>query len=162
MPVPPSTQISVGIAVTVVGGVLLYWAKQRLKANRLRRAIATEIRSTPVGAFKTSLLGIPALETPVIEANLDRLDLLTQEELAHVRDYRRHMVRVREHNERESDEDRVSISVRLTEEGDRKSTRTAALLEERISRPFKYWAAAKRWLRQRRGNTIGFTPFEAP
>jgi len=49
MPVPPSTQISVGIAVTVVGLVLLYWAKQRLKADRLRRAIATEIRTTPVG-----------------------------------------------------------------------------------------------------------------
>lgn len=162
MPIPISAKLAVGVAISVFAGAILYWFKQRLKADRLRRAITTEIRSTPVGAFKTSLLGIPALETPVIEANLGQLDLLSQDELAHVRDYRRHMMRVREYNERESDEDRVSISVRLTEEGDRKSTRTADLLEERISKPFKYWAAAKRWLHQRRGNTIGFTPFEAP
>lgn len=128
---------ALGVLGGLLSGVFVYLTRQKIRGDRLRRAIVTEIRkSTPVGAVKTAYMGVEALETPIIDSNLDKIHLLSKEEIRLVSNYHRHMARVRSYNKRESDTDRVNISHKLTEEGSDLATRTTECLESNIwSRP---------------------------
>jgi hypothetical protein len=125
---------ALGVLATFISGLILYLARQQIRADRLRVAIATEIRrSTPVGSFKTARMGKYSLETPIIDANLGRIDLLTTEEIALIANYHRHMARVRQYNEQESADDRISISRTLAETGSDLANNTADTLESNVS-----------------------------
>ncbi|WP_156037889.1 hypothetical protein [Haloferax prahovense] len=118
-----------GILATIFAGLGLFTLRRKIIADKIRIAIVTEIRNTPVGTFKTAFLGHQALETPIIDSQLPRIDYLSQEEVELVADYQSHMKRIRDYSDRTSAEDRVSISRSLAEEGSAKATQTADLLE---------------------------------
>lgn len=125
------------LAIGAIGGFLsgvgVYVVRQKRRADRLRRAFATEIRrSTPVGSFKAALMGPDSLKTPIIESNLNKLFLLNENEIRLVANYHRHMARVRNHNNRESRDDVVSIPSELQRHGGEIATETAETLESNI------------------------------
>lgn len=125
---------ALGVLATFLSGLLLYLVRQRIRADRLRVAIATEIRSsTPVGTVKAAMMGKYSLETPIINANLAKLHLLRAEEVALIANYHRHMAQVRHYNERESSDDHVSISRTLAETGSELANETADTLEDNVS-----------------------------
>ncbi len=125
---------ALGVLAAFISGLLLYLARQQIRSDRLRVAIATEIRrATPVGTFKAAMMGKYSLETPIIDANLDRIHLLTTEEIALIANYHRHMARVRHYNERESADTRISISRTLAETGSDLADTTANTLECNVS-----------------------------
>lgn len=125
---------ALGVLASLLAGLLLYLVRQRIRADRLRVAIATEIRrSTPVGTVKASMMGKHSLETPIIDANLGKIHLLNTEEVAYVANYHRHMARVRQYNERESADYSVSISRTLAETGSTLANETADTLEGNVS-----------------------------
>src|SRR6056297_3289644 len=92
-----------GVLGGLLSGVLVYLVRQKIRADRLRKAMATEIRkSTPVGPLKTARMGKKALKTPIIEANLNKVHLFKKHEIALIANYHRHMARVRAVSERKS------------------------------------------------------------
>lgn len=123
------TSILSGVLGGVATGVVMYSIRQKRRTDSLRQAIATEIRNTPVDAFKTSLLGVDALKTPIIDANLGKINLLSNREVELVTQYHQHMAKVRDVNERKSADDRVRIPVSMVERGDELSSVTVDTLE---------------------------------
>ncbi|RQG94072.1 hypothetical protein [Natrarchaeobius chitinivorans] len=125
--------LAIGIVGGFLSGVGVYVVRQKRRADRLRQAIATEIRrSTPVGNFKAAVMGPDSLQTPIIDANLDKLYLLNSYEIELVAKYHQHMTRVREYNKRNSDDDLVSISPELQRLGGEIATHTAETLEGNV------------------------------
>lgn len=127
-----------GIAASVIGGVILFVIRQKIVSDRLREAIATEIRSTPVDTPRAAVMGAEAMETPIIDANLSKIHHLTKSEIAHLSDYISHTKRIRAFNERESDPDMVSISPALQEDGWEKASDTAEALESNITSVWRF------------------------
>ncbi|WP_049942899.1 hypothetical protein [Haloarcula amylolytica] len=123
------TSILSGVIGGVATGVVMYIIRQKRRTDSLRQAIATEIRNTPVGAAKASILGVNALKTPIIDANLGKINLLSNREVELVTQYHQHMAKVRDVNERKSANDRVRIPVSIVERGDELSSETVDTLE---------------------------------
>lgn len=124
--------LGVGALGGLLSGVGVYFVRQKRRTDRLRRAIATEITSTPVDSFKTALIGVEALETPIIDTNLDKIYLLNQREIAMVARYQNQMAKIRDYNERNGEDDRVNIPKKLADDGSRVASNTANLLVSNI------------------------------
>lgn len=127
------TSFFLGVLGGLLSGVLVYLVRQKIRANRLRKAIATEIRkSTPLGPVKTSLMGEDALKTPIIESNLNKVHLLKKREISLIANYHRHMGQVRAVNERKSGKERVNIPAKMQKRGVNIANSTADTLESNI------------------------------
>ncbi|MXR50659.1 hypothetical protein GRX03_03420 [Halovenus sp. WSH3] len=125
--------VSAGFFGGLFSAIGIYVIRQKRRADRLRQAICTEIkRSTPVGAFAVAIMGAESLQTPIIEANLDKLYLLNSDEIAMVTRYHTQMAKVRAYNRRESEDGRVSISKQLAENTSEIAGNTTELLESNI------------------------------
>lgn len=104
-----------GVTVALLSGVGLYLTRSKIRADRLRRAIAMEIRkTTPVGTFKTAILGPDALNTPIIDNNLDKIHLLKKDEVILIARYQSYMGNLRAYNDRKSADDTISVSTGLS------------------------------------------------
>lgn len=124
---------SLGIIGGLLSGVLVYLARQKMRADRLRKAISMDIRkSTPVGTFTAAVMGKNSLETPIIDRNLDKIYLLNKHEIALVANYQRHMSQVQAISERESSENSVYIPMRLQKKGGDIAKTTSDTLEKNI------------------------------
>lgn len=138
--------LGVGFLGGLASGVGVYLVRQKLRADRLRMAIAMEIRkSTPVDALKAGIMGVDSLETPIIEANLDKLHLLNKEEIILVANYNNQMSKVRWYNEENGPADRVNISRRLAEETSKVANSASDRLESNVWR----WTHPIQYLRDR-------------
>lgn len=127
------TSLSVGFLGGLASGVGVYVVRQKRRADKLRRAISTEIKySTPVDAFKTAIMGIESLETPIIESNLDKLYLLNTAEIGMIAKYRNQMAKVRLYNKQNSEDGKVSISRSLAKDSSKIANQTTDLLESNI------------------------------
>ena len=118
------------VAVAILSGFVLYLVRSKIRADRLRRAIAMEIRkTTPVGTFKTAIAGPDSLNTPIIDANLDKVHLLKKDEVILIGRYHSYMANLRVYNKRESGNDTISISRGLSENASVIANNTADELE---------------------------------
>lgn len=136
------TSFALGVLGGLLSGVAVYLVRQRVRADRLRKAIATEIRkSTPIDTVKTALMGEEALKTPIIDSNLDKIYLLSQHEVGLVANYHRHMSQVRAINKRESDDETVHIPAQMQQSGGDIANLTAETLETNI------WVGTRIWNR---------------
>lgn len=96
---------ALGVIGGLLSGVFVYLVRQKVRADRLRKAIAMEVRNTPLDALATGLQGEVGLQTPIIDANLDKIHLLTEDEIVEVENFHRHMQQVQEHYEEEEQDD---------------------------------------------------------
>lgn len=96
---------ALGVIGGLLSGVFVYLVRQKVRADRLRKAIAMEVRNTPLDALATGLQGEVGLQTPIIDANLDKIHLLTEDEIVEVENFQRHMQQVQEYYEEEEQDD---------------------------------------------------------
>jgi hypothetical protein len=138
--------LAVGFLGGLTSGIGMYLVRQKLRADSLRRAISMEIRkSTPVDSFKASILGADSLDIPIIEANLDKIHLLSKQEVAMIARYHAQMAKVRWYNKKTSTDDRVSISRDLANNTSEVAKQAVETLEGNI------WKRPKpiQWVRNR-------------
>lgn len=123
-----------GILGGLLSGLSVYWLRQEIQADRLRTAISMEVRNTPLDALSTAFKGEAALQTPIIDANLDKIYLLTEDEIVEVENFHRHMRHVRDQYEirTEDGEDKIHIPTKLQRDGVRYARATAHELEGNI------------------------------
>lgn len=93
MIIPPSvinlgrqlaTQIGSALIATIpilLGGYYLYEHRQKVRARRLRHALLTEIGAIQPELMSLMKEGDAYLDDPVFQGNLDKIDLLTNEEI---------------------------------------------------------------------------------
>jgi len=108
-------QVIAGVFGGFISGLLMYFIRQKQKRDGLRTAIATEISMSPVDAVSVAFRDLHSLETPVINENLDKLYLLSDEEISSVISYHEQMGKVRRHIDREADEGMVNIPHHMAE-----------------------------------------------
>jgi hypothetical protein len=125
---------ALGVLGGLLSGVLVYVVRQKVRADRLRTAIVMEVRNTPLDALMTAQMGEVALRTPIIDANLDKIHLLTENEIVEVENFHRHMQQVQEHYEiREEDgEERIHIPAKLQSDSKDYARNTVFRLESHI------------------------------
>lgn len=136
-----------GVLGGLLSGALVYLVRQKVRADRLRTAISMEVRNTPLDALSTAFQGEVGLQTPIIDANLDKIHLLTEDEIVEVENFHRHMQQVQEHYEiREEDgEERIFIPSKLQSDSKDYARNTAHELESHIwswsniSSRVKFW-----------------------
>jgi len=106
---------TLGVLGGLLSGILVYLVRQKVRADRLRKAIAMEVRNTPLDVLMTAQMGEVGLQTPIIDANLDKIHLLAEDEIVDVENFHRHMQQVNEHYDiREEDgEDQIYIPSKL-------------------------------------------------
>ena len=103
---------ALGVLGGLLSGVLVYIVRQKVRADRLRKAIAMEVRNTPLDSLATGFKGKVGLQTPIINSNLDKIHLLTEDEIVEVENFHRHMQQVQEHYEEEEQVDgRMKIHI---------------------------------------------------
>jgi len=139
---------ALGILGGLLSGILVYLARQKVRADRLRKAIATEVRNTPLDALMTAQMGEVGLQTPIIDANLDKIHLLTEDEIVEVENFHRHMMQVREHYEITEDEDgteRIHIPSKLQRKSKDYARNTTYELESRILNRSNIVSRVKFW-----------------
>lgn len=124
-----------GVLGGLLSGVLVYLVRQKVRADRLRKAIAMEVRNTPLDALATGFQGEVGLQTPIIDANLDKIHLLTEDEIVEVENFHRHMQQVQEHYEEEEQDDgkkEIHIPAKLQRKSKDYARNTAMELESHI------------------------------
>lgn len=125
-----------GLAVAFLGGLLsgigVYVVRQKRRRDRLRRAICIEINQTPFDTVTAAYRGTDSLETPVIDSNLNKIHLLSTGEISTVVKYRTHMAKIRDHNERRSEDGSVEIPRRFAEKGSELATEATDTLASNI------------------------------
>jgi len=137
-----------GVLGGLLSGVLVYIVRQKVRADRLRRAIAMEVRNTPLDSLMTAQMGEVGLETPIIDANLDKIHLLSEDEIVEVENFRRHMRQVQEHNEEKEQENgrkKIHIPSKLQEDSSKYAQNTAEKVEAHIWKLSDVISKAKFW-----------------
>ncbi|WP_229126347.1 hypothetical protein [Halapricum desulfuricans] len=143
---------TLGVLGGLLSGILVYFVRQKVRADRLRTAIATEVRNTPLDALATGLKGEVGLQTPIIDANLDKIHLLTKDEIVEVENFHRHMQQVQEHYEEEKQDDgrkKIHIPSKLQRKSRDYARNTAYELESHIWNRSNIIFAVKFWSDER-------------
>ncbi|WP_232700806.1 hypothetical protein [Halobacterium wangiae] len=79
-----ATQVGSAFIATIpiiLGGYYLYEHRQKVRARRLRHALLTEIEAIQPELMSVMEEGDAYLDDPVFQGNLDKIDLLTNEEI---------------------------------------------------------------------------------
>lgn len=97
-------------------------------------------------ALSTAFKGEVGLETPIIDANLDKIHLLTKEEIVEIENFQRHMNQVQEHYEirEEEGEERIFIPAKLQKDSKDYARNTAHELESNIWNWSRIWSGYER------------------
>jgi hypothetical protein len=88
----------------ILAGWYLWERRQKDRARRLRHALLTEIQQTPVDLVSLMPDGNQYLESTIYEANAQKLDLLTNDEIEALINYYTRLSVVRQIVEREGPE----------------------------------------------------------
>lgn len=140
---------ALGVLGGLLSGILVYLVRQKIRADRLRKAMAMEVRhSTPLDTLSTAFMGEGALRTPIINSNLDKIHLLTKNEIIEIANFHRHMSHVRERFEiiEEDGEEKMHIPSKLQHDSIKYARATVNELESHIicrstlSSRVKFWS----------------------
>lgn len=88
----------------IIAGVILYEHRQKVRAQRLRHALLTEIKQTPVDLVQLLPEGNQYLESSIYDSNAQKIDLLTNDEIEALVNYYSRLSVIKQIVEREGPE----------------------------------------------------------